>query len=211
MWLLHMEETDGVKIMYGREYKVPELTQFSVDGYCPETRTIYEFLDVIFTVTRVNRSVTFQCECDFDESDIVKQKPQLLTHPIVQQTPLRTRDALYGGRTEAMCLYRKGRENETIQYVDVMSLYPYICKYLKFPIGHPVIHVGEACRDIEACLSMEGLIRCSIVPPDKLYHPVLPYRCNNKLIFCLCRTCVHTSSEECTHTEDEDRAQRVPG
>jgi len=43
MWLLHMEETDGVKIMHGRngrEYKVPELPQFSVDGYCPETLTI---------------------------------------------------------------------------------------------------------------------------------------------------------------------------
>jgi len=51
----------------------------------------------------------------------VRQKPQLLTHPIVQQSPLRTRDALYGGRTEAMCLYRKARENKTFQYVDVMS------------------------------------------------------------------------------------------
>jgi len=53
---------------------------------------------------------------------------------------------------------------------------------------------------------MEGLIRCSIVPPDKLYHPVLPYRCNNELMFCQSRTCVHTSSEECTHTKDEDHA-----
>ena len=44
------------------------------------------------------------------------------------------------------------------------------------------------------------------VPPDKLYHPVLPYRCNSKLMFCLCRTCVHTPNAECTHTEDEDRA-----
>jgi len=105
-----------------------------------------------------------------------------------------------------MCLNRKARENETIQNVDVMSLYPYIYKYFKFPVGHPVIHVGDACREIEACLSMEGLIRCSIVPPDKLNHPVILYRCNNKLMFCLCRTRVQTSSEECTHTEYEDRA-----
>jgi len=117
----------------------------------------------------------------------------MLTHPIVEQSPLRTRDTLYGGRTEAMSLYRKARENKTIQYVDVMSLYPYICKYFNFPIGRPVIHVGDACRDIEACLCMEGLIRCSIVPADKLYLSVLPYRCNNKIMFCLFRTCVHTS------------------
>jgi len=46
MWLLHMEETDGVQIMHcrnGREYRLPELPNFSVDGYCPETNTNYEF------------------------------------------------------------------------------------------------------------------------------------------------------------------------
>jgi len=39
-------------------------------------------------------------------------------------TPLRTRDVLYNGRTEAMCLHYKVKKGEeTIQYVDVMSLY----------------------------------------------------------------------------------------
>jgi len=101
-----------------------------------------------------------------------------------------------------MTLHYKARENETKQYVDVMSLYPYICKYYKFPVGHPIIHVGDAC------LRMGGLIKSSIIPPEKLYHPVLPFRCNNKLMFCLCRTCVLTSSssEGCVHSRDEDRA-----
>jgi len=140
MWLLHMEETDGVKTMHGRngcEYKVPELPHFSVDGYCPETRTIYEyfgcyfhghtcqpFCDVITTsgdtlaeryertmshlgqITRLGYLVKVQWECEFDESGIVKQKPEMLSHPILQQIPQRTRDALYGDRTDAMCLYR---------------------------------------------------------------------------------------------------------
>jgi len=54
---------------------------------------------------------------------------------------------------------------------------------------------------------MVGLIKCTIVPPQKFYHPVLPYRRNNNHMFCLCRTCVQTCSiGECTHTEDEDRA-----
>jgi len=51
MWLLHMEEMDGCKIMHtrnGREYRLPELPRFSVDGYCPETRNIYEFLGCFF-------------------------------------------------------------------------------------------------------------------------------------------------------------------
>jgi len=48
MWLPHMEETKGVKVMHGskgRKYKVHELPQFSVDCYCPETRTIYELFE----------------------------------------------------------------------------------------------------------------------------------------------------------------------
>ena len=43
--------------------------------------------------------------------------------------------SLYGGRTEAMRLHHAAGAGETIQYVDVMSLYPYVCKYFKFPIA----------------------------------------------------------------------------
>jgi len=49
---------------------------------------------------------------------------------------------------------------ETIQYVDVMSLYPYINKYFKFPVCHPIIHVGIVFKEKEACLHMDGLIKC---------------------------------------------------
>ena len=94
-------------------------------------------------------------ECEFDESRIVEMKPHLLAHPIVTHSPLHTRDALLGGRTESMSLHYKIDENrETIQYCDIMSLYPYICKYSKFPIGHPIIHVGDICKNIDACLQM---------------------------------------------------------
>jgi len=47
MWLLHMERIDGCRIHHarnGREYRPPELPHYSVDGYCAETRTVYEFL-----------------------------------------------------------------------------------------------------------------------------------------------------------------------
>jgi len=29
----------------GREYGFPELPNFSVDGYCPQTNTVFEFFD----------------------------------------------------------------------------------------------------------------------------------------------------------------------
>jgi len=47
MWLLHMERTDRCHIQHARnrrEYKPPGFPHYSVDGYCAETRTIYEFL-----------------------------------------------------------------------------------------------------------------------------------------------------------------------
>ena len=47
---------------------------------------------------------------------------------------------------------------ESVEYCDIISLYPYICKYFKFPIGHSVIHAGDVCADKEACLKMDGLM-----------------------------------------------------
>jgi hypothetical protein len=78
-------------------------------------------------ITKAGYVVEIQWECEFDV--ILAGRPDLKTHPAVEHSPLVTRDALYGERTEAMRLYFKIRERETIQYVDLMSLYTYICKY----------------------------------------------------------------------------------
>jgi hypothetical protein len=145
---------------------------------------------------------------------VLPKHPELKSQPIVQYSPLKTRDALYGGRTEDMRLHYKIWEGEeTIQYVDVTSLYPYVCKYFKFPIGHPTIHVGEACLDVDAMLKKEGLIKCLILPPERLYHPVLPFRCNSKLLFCLCKTCAleQNTHSECTHESVEESYSRHMG
>jgi hypothetical protein len=108
-------------------------------------------------ITQAGYKVEMQWECDFDR-DILKKHPELETLPIVQLSPLNTRDALYGGRTEDIRLHYKIKDGETIQYVDVMSLYPWVCKYFKFPVGHPTVHVGEECRDIQSMLQKEGLL-----------------------------------------------------
>ena len=44
-------------------------------------------------------------------------------------------------------------------------MYPYICKYFKFPIDHPIVHVGDTCKNVDACLKMDEVIRCTVVPP----------------------------------------------
>ena len=73
-------------------------------------------------------------------------------------------------------------------------------------MGHPVVHVGDACKDIEACLGKEGLIKCTIVPPERLYHPVLPFRANQNLMFSLPNMCPNLKLGECHHKKDEERA-----
>ena len=66
-----------------------------------------------------------------------------------------------------MRLHYKIREGEkTIQYVDVTILYPYIYMYFKFPVGHSIVHAGEACRDTNAMLDKElGKISCILSFP----------------------------------------------
>ena len=100
------------------------------------------------------------------------------------------------------------REGESIQYCDVMSLYHFICNYFKFPIDHSAIHMGDACQDLEAMLQKDGLMKCSFLPLMHLYHPVLPFRCNNRLSFCLCRTCAieQNRTTVCTHETVVERA-----
>ena len=51
MWLVYRKKTDGRKILHGRngdEYRLPELPNLSMDVFCPETRTVYEFLGCYF-------------------------------------------------------------------------------------------------------------------------------------------------------------------
>jgi len=108
-----------------------------------------------------------------------------------------------------MRLHYKIREGEgTVQYVDVMIRNPFVCKYFKFHLRHPVIHVGDACQDTEAMLRKEGLIKCCVLPPRRMYHPVLPFRCNDRMLFFLCKSCAteHNADGECAHEVVAERA-----
>jgi len=58
------------------------------------------------------------------------------------------------------------KNGEEIRYVDIISLYPYICKYGKFPVGHPKVYVGADCPP--DCSDRKGVIKCKILPPRGL-------------------------------------------
>ena len=92
--------------------------------------------------------------------------------------PLNPRDAFCGGRRNAIKLYHQTEAGKDIDYYDFTSLYPYVNKNKRYSIRHPKIIFEPE--------------ECTILPPYKLYHPVLPLRQNDKLTFLLCYTCVET-------------------
>jgi len=63
----------------------------------------------------------------------------MFAHPAVCPSPLCNSDTPFGGRTEAVRLNNQAREGEPLQYVDEMSVYLYLCKYFKYPVGQTFI------------------------------------------------------------------------
>ena len=138
-------------------------------------------------------------ECEFDElcKNDLEFKEFIKINPIHE--PLLPRDALYGGRTNAFKLHHACDEDTRIHYFDFTSVYPYVQKIGKYPVGHPSV----LTENFNYSTYYFGLIKCIILPPKKLYIPVLPARINNKLVFTLCSTCATMQNQDiCQHHDD---------
>ncbi|XP_072285343.1 uncharacterized protein [Pyxicephalus adspersus] len=115
-------------------------------------------------------------------------------------TPLDPRDALYGGRTNAIKLYHKIQPSKTVHYYDFTSLYPFVNKTKTYPVGHPEIifdHFGHIKKYF-------GIAKVKVYPPRDLFFPILPVKLNKKLMFPICYTCALNSQKDtCNHTDEE--------
>ena len=152
--------------------------------------------------------VNVMWECQWDE--LCKSNPFVknFVSTLSLVEPLEPRQAFFGGRTGAIALHAVAQEGEEIRYVDFTSLYPWVNKHCCYPIGHPSIFTNPRSQDINDYF---GLATIDIVPPEGLYHPVLPVRSGNKLTFPLCSACVKieqmkpmlSRSSTCCHTIEE--------
>ena len=92
-----------------------------------------------------NYELIVKWECEFRME--LEQNPEISNylgqHGLTKNPPLNPREAFYGGRTENFVKSYQVRAGEKINYVDVTSLYPYICKRGKFPLDHLKLYVGE--------------------------------------------------------------------
>ena len=138
-------------------------------------------------------------ECEFREE--IKHNPVLaeIYESFQPYEALVPSDAFFGGRVNAIRLFDEPKPHEQLRYVDFTSLYPYICKYVLFPLGHPKVYWGDQIPDV-----VQGLIKCKVCPPPNLFHALLPCRIKGKLMFPLCYTCaLHCIQVPCTHSDEE--------
>lgn len=90
----------------------------------------------------------------------------------------------------------------------MISLCPCANLELQYPVGHPQFIDQPRTTDVSRYY---GLVKCNILPPYELHHPVLPYRIESKLVFPLCRTCAQEQlkqhltqrSKKCPHSPQE--------
>ena len=233
-WLDWIEEEQGIKIKHalnGGELSIRKIGK--VDGYCKDTNTVYEFQgcfwhgcrkcynsDTINIKNQIDmltlRKRTFEkndriksagfnlvevFECDLNKDSDFKKFMKTWDRDIVG--PLNPRDAFFGGRTNVTKLTYDFKKTEKGRYVDFVSLYPTVQYYKRYPVGHPVKILEPLSYDSD----WFGFIKCKVLPPRGLYHPVLPVKVkcgpSNKLLFPLCKSCAETKQQKCNHSDSE--------
>ncbi|XP_054272648.1 uncharacterized protein LOC128992928 [Macrosteles quadrilineatus] len=233
-WLSWEEEKRGIRIEHAGRGKEVKINKMKVDGFdgqniyefqgcywhgCPKCfpydRDValkedpsdslhLRYERTKSKIAKLGDNVVQMWECEFRQLKKTENLKHLDKLPILNNLPLNPRQAFFGGRTGNAKTYHKCSEGETIEYVDVCSLYPWVCKYGKYPVGHPTIYVGDReCR--QRGLNVEGLLKCKVLPPRDLYHPVLPAKMNDKLMFVLCATCGETQNQNNCVCQTEER------
>ena len=140
-------------------------------------------------------------ECQLTKNKEFEKFAKNFTQAIVE--PLNPRDAFYDGRTNATKLLYNFKENECGRYIDFCSLTS-VQYYKKYPIGHPTNIFNPEKYD----KSWYSLIKCKVLGPKGLYHPILSQQIKvdsyKKLIFGLCHSCAKEKNKnKCEHSDNE--------
>ena len=227
-WLEYIQKKENIVIQHalkGGEYRVNNQkgNKIPVDGYCKTNNTIYQFHGCFWhgcnkcfdpnTKNKSNgKSMKVLYETTLYWTNYLKEKGynviEMWSHDLTNEITefkldfpvldkLNPRDAFYGGRTETINVYKKPKENEILRYYDICSLYPAVQLFDNYPIGHPIKILSPKTYNN----SWFGFIKCKILAPKKLFHPVLPIKANGKLTFSLCYECSKNQINKCFHDE----------
>ena len=179
---------------------------------CHRDRTVEEVYQATLKKAAMLREAGYtvieEWECHFKQEKKTNVELQAFLNELEMVEPINPRDAFYGGRTGAVSLHCKAALPDLIKYADVTSLYPFVNKYKEYPVRFPIIYTSPSDQDIAHYF---GIAKIDILPPQFLYHPVLPYRAGGKLTFPLCAACVQEQQQKpwldrtnmCAHTDNE--------
>jgi hypothetical protein len=136
-------------------------------------------------------------EYNWTKSKEYKEEMKRIKSKYKEIEELNPRNAFFGGRTK---LKVKGKK---MKYIDtsICSLYPTVQCYDDYPVGHPT----KIFKPPTYNSKWYGLIKCAILPPKSLYHPVLPVKNKTesgaeKLTFPLCQLCAKLNNQKDTCT-----------
>ena len=235
-WLDWLSKREGVNIKHALNGGEETFPFGKVDGFCKESKTIYEFQgcfwhgcekcfsnDMINTKNQMDM-LTLRKRTQSKNDKIINAGYKLVEVYECELKennefkkffkkwdrecvePLNPRDAFFGGRTNVTKLTYDFKKNEKGRYVDFVSLYPTVQFFKDYPVGHPDKILFPENFDPE----WMGFVKCKIFPPRNIYHPVLPVKieCGNaqKLLFPLCKTCAVSKNQNKCTHSDDERS-----
>ena len=123
-------------------------------------------------------------------------------------------DSIKGGKREVFRMHCVvcDPSMESIRYLDVNALYPYVMSITEFLVGHPVIRRRDVvCRHLLDELAQRGeefigLCQVRVVATNNLVVPCLAHKMDGKLMFLLCKACAMCGKIQrtsCCHDEKE--------
>ena len=202
MWLNYV--SNGMNIKYAINSGEKELSinnkTYKVDSFCEKTNIVYEFYGCFWhgwtncykpnivnsknqkdigtlndetiekreTIKKAGYNPVSTYECQLVKNKDFQKFAKKFNQEIVE--PLNPRDVFYGGRANASKLLYKFKNSELGRYIDFCSLYLTVQFYKTYPTHHPNKIFNPETHDI----SWYRLIKCKVLAPGKLYHPVLP-------------------------------------
>ncbi|KAK3918862.1 Formate acetyltransferase [Frankliniella fusca] len=83
---------------------------------------------------------------------------------------------------------------------------PYPYHLIKSELAKFYLRLEVVSPDMPPAEQWNGVIKATVLPPQDLSVPVLPYKCGGKLMFPLCRTCAEEESPHlCNHFDPKQR------
>ena len=117
-------------------------------------------------------SIMWECQWDNISKTDVEVRSHMDSYSLT--AVLNPRDALYGCRCDTFALHDHSTDCSVIKYVDVQSLYYYVCKSKYYPVGYPRCFIGHNLRGLDVN-AYEGLIKCNFLSPRGYAFLSCPY------------------------------------